>query len=201
MSRLLETFFDWKDVRNISRSTVDKGSIESEVSDSFKKKLMISEHSPIRELRVRFIFQSIKSWVATHFSRHSWESYITTQRSDRTKVDRDKLSQSTLINLHGSLNGQHLIDTSRKRLCFQSAKDTRELMEELKSDIEKVDPIIAKVMVPNCIYRMGCPEFKACSLYSNFLKYVDKQGHNLFDLTDIDYRYELYKSFKESTQL
>ncbi len=201
MIKIINTFFNWGDVRNISRSTVRKKDIDSEVTGDFKTKLIISEHSPIRELRVRFLFSDIKSWIATHFSRHSWESYITTQRSDRTKVDRDQALQSVLVNLHGSMNAQHLIDTSRKRLCYQSSKETRQLMEGLKEEVEKIDSIISLAMVPNCVYRLGCPEFNSCGLFRKFMGFSSMTPYQFSDLYDIKERYDLYNLFLQSTQL
>ena len=82
---------NWKEVVDDCRSTVNKPALNKEPSESFKKAILIAEHSPIRDIRIRWKWDNIKSWVATHWSRHKWECFIQTQRSDRTGVQRDKL--------------------------------------------------------------------------------------------------------------
>lgn len=188
--KILKIFNDWVDIKNICRNTVNKKHTESEPSEGFKRDLVISEHSPLREWRIRWHWDAIKSWVATHYSRHSWESYIGTQRSDRTGVDRNELRQDELVPLDGSANAQHLIDTMRKRLCYCSSLETRELAEGLKLAIkEQGEDAIADALVPNCVYRCGCPEFGSCGLYKRLYKYTPTE-----DLTSIPKRYAIYNN-------
>jgi len=188
---IINGFVNWELVRYLARSTVGKRDISANVSQRFKIKSLISEHSMIREIRIMFEWPSIKSWIATHFSRHMWQPYISTQREDRTGIDRDKLPQDTLVNFVGSMNAQNLIDTSRKRLCYKSHKETRKYMLDLKVAVNNiVDPNIAFVMVPNCVYRGGCPEFESCGHYEEFLKAVEGE-----DLSNIEKRYRLYNKF------
>lgn len=189
---------DWVDIKNKCRTTVNKEYTENNPKSPFKTKLLISEHSPIRLLVVNWSWKNIKSWVATHFSRHKWERFIGTQRTDRTGLNRDELPQGELVIMDGSANAQSLIDTARKRLCFQASKETRELMEDLKMALRETEPELADVLVPNCIYRMGCPEFEQCGYFNSFLNgnIVD------YDIFDIKTRYDLYnKDFNELHKL
>jgi hypothetical protein len=163
--------FDWKDVKNISRTTVNKQHTEHEATSRFKKMLLISEHSPIRELVTRWRWEGIKSWVATHFSRHKWECYIGTQRSDRTNVDRDKSPQGVLVDMDCSANMQQKIDTGRKRLCYCSSPETRKGFEAVKIALrDKGEVEASNVLVPNCVYRGHCPEFVPCGMDKKFVK-------------------------------
>lgn len=180
----------WEDVVNDCRSTVGKPELDKEPSNDFKRGLLISEHSPIRDLTIRWKWPGIKSWIATHFSRHKWECFITTQRSDRTGIPRDELPQSAPVDFVGSANVQALIDTMRKRLCYQASKETREYAEDLKLAIADIDSTITDVLVPNCIYRGGCPEMKSCGFYERFLDFCP--GADERDLANIETRYELY---------
>ena len=43
---------DWKRVKNHCRTTVGKEFTENEPTEEFKKKLLISEHTPIRLIEV-----------------------------------------------------------------------------------------------------------------------------------------------------
>lgn len=171
---------NWLDVLNDCRSTVSKGAIGKEPSKLFKKKILISEHSPIRNISVRWVWESIKSWISVHFSRHKWECFISTRRTDRTGIDRNSLRQDELVSMIGNANVQQLIDTARKRLCYQASDETREYMEDLKYAIHSLEPEIADVLVPNCIYRAGCPEMNCCGKF-DFTKYLDISIQNRYD--------------------
>lgn len=162
---------DWVDVKNECRNTVNKEPTEHIPGKEFKLNLLISEHSPIRLLRIKWRWDSIKSWITVHFARHwlGWDKWIGTRRTDRTGVARDDLTQSELIPMDVSANAQALINVARYRLCRQASIETRRYMEDLKREIEKVEPEIAHVMVPNCIYRGGCPESEDCGYFNAFL--------------------------------
>lgn len=85
-------------------------------------------------------------------------------------------------------NAQSLINVSRYRLCYGCAhKETREYMEDLKKQIRSVEPEIADVMVPNCVYRGGCPEFSECGFWRVFIK-----RNNNVDMSNIKERYRVY---------
>ena len=160
---------DWEEVVSDCRATVGKEPLGKNPSAKFKREILISEHSPIRDISVKWIWKNIPSWVATHFSRHKWECFIKTQRSDRTGVSRDKLPQDAPVNFTGDANAQQLIDTARKRLCMLASKETRKYMEDLKTSIHATEPEISDVLVPNCIYRGGCPEPSGCRWYETMV--------------------------------
>lgn len=179
---------DWKEVLNDCRFTVSKPPLDKEPSDKFKESIVIAEHSPIRDLIFKMDFEEIPTWVSVHYVRHKWEKYVQTQREDRTGEDRHAKPQDAPISMRCELNTQHLIDTSRKRLCYQASTETRELWEELKYELHKIEPIIADVLVPNCIYRCGCPEMGGCG---NADWWLDK-NKDVVDLLDIKERYKIY---------
>ena len=188
-TKIIKTEMDWKDVKNVSRTTVNKSHSEVEATDRFKMKMLISEHSPIRLLKVRWLWEGLKSWISVHFSRHKFECFISTQRTDRTGIDRSELSQDALVNFEGEANAQHLIDVARKRLCYCSSQETREQMEDLKITLMKNSDTyeVGFVLVPNCIYRYGCPEFEKCGHFDVFLDHCPN-AHTL----DIEDRYKEY---------
>lgn len=184
---------DWQEVVDDCRSTVGKGGLGKEPSEEFKRSILIAEHSPIRDISVKWKWANIKSWIATHWVRHKWECFVKTQRTDRTGIDRDELPQSALVDFTGEANAQALIDTLRKRLCYQAAKETREYAEDLKTALHAVQPEISDVLVPNCVYRGGCPEMRTCGYWAKLMQKTD--GRILYD--DIQERYKLYnKIFK-----
>jgi hypothetical protein len=64
------------------------------------------------------------------------------------------------------INIQGLIDMARKRLCIGKVdKVTYAYMMEIKKELIRKGgyyKVIGECLVPNCVYRGGCPEFKPC---------------------------------------
>ena len=115
-TQLLKMKGDWCEIIDDCRSTVSKPPLGREPSTDFKKRILIAEHSPIRDISFRWKWTGIKYWIAMHWKTHHWESKVSTQRTDRTGVDRNKLPQDAPVDFVGEANVQHFIDTMRKRL-------------------------------------------------------------------------------------
>lgn len=194
-TEILKIKGDWQDVVDGCRATVKKPPLGHEPSMEFKMGILISEHSPIRSITVRWMWTNIKSWIATHWSRHKWECFIRTQRSDRTGVNRDELPQAAEVEFIGEANAQHLIDTMRKRLCYQASEETRLYAEDLKCAITKLDAEIGNALVPNCIYRNGCPEMGFCPRWGMFVKYCKDHADQHPGLMSIQQRYAWYNEW------
>lgn len=184
---------DWKAVKNHCRTTDNKDFTDKDATDTFKKKLLISEHSPIRLLEFDWSWKGIAYWVSTEWSRHKFEKFISTQRDDRLKDDipRGKKPQDASVNYDGYANMQNLIDAWRKRLCFQATKEARALAEDFKIKLHETHPFESDVLCPNCVYRYGCPEFYPCGYFKKFKEYFLKY-HSDKDFSDIQTRYDVY---------
>ena len=182
---------DWEQVKNLCRGTVNKDATPGQPSHDFKIRLLIAEHSPIRTIRITWAWHQIKSWVATHFARHwlGWEKWIGTRRSDRTGIPRDALRQDELVLMRVQANAQALINVSRFRLCYTASPETRDHMSDVKARIDAVEPAVAFAMVPNCIYRGGCPEMNGCKFYEHFV-----ERHPGIVYADLKTRYEVYNN-------
>ena len=172
-TEILKIKGDWEEVVNDCRATVKKRPLGKEPSVAFKKAILISEHSPIRDISVKFKWANIKYWVAMHWKTHHWESRVDSQRNDRqSRYDRESAPQDALIDFIGDSNIQHTIDTWRKRLCRMASQETREYAEDFKRVLHEVEPEWSDVLVPNCVYRCGCPEPTTCGWYQKMiLKY------------------------------
>ena len=216
---------DWLLAKNMCRSTVNKDFSDVEPSSEFITNLLISEHSPIRLINVVWSWEDIYSWVATHWSRHKFEKYISTQRDDRVEdkhvfddfdpvwVDEDgnehhpyktrnDAPQGALVKFNGYANAQNLIDAFRKRLCYQASPETRALAEDFKVTLHESQKELANVLVPNCVYRCGCPEFKACGYFKGYVDWYTEgeygvSGNSL--LLNIKDRYEAYNEYFYAT--
>lgn len=165
---------DWIRVVNSARRTWGKKPISKEPSDTFKKKILLAEHSPIRLLEYDFTWEEIKQWVTAHFVRHheGCEKFVHSQRTDVNKdlagLDRDTFLQGMLNDMDMVCNAQAFINISRKRLCKGCAsKETRNAWELVIAYLQEVDAILASKCVPECVYRGFCPEFDRCCGYVN----------------------------------
>lgn len=192
---------DWRLAKNHCRNTDNKDFTENYPTDAFKNKLLISEHSPIRVLEFDWSWNAQPYWVSTEWSRHKFEKFISTQRDDRLKDDipRGKKPQDTLVKYDGYANMQNLIDAWRKRLCYQATNEARGYAEDFKTVLHEEYPIEASVLVPNCIYRCGCPEFTPCGYFEKFKKYFN-ENHTDENIMDIATRYKVYNEMFYKTK-
>lgn len=187
-TELLKIKGDWQEVVNDCRATVAKEELGREPSQKFKREILISEHDPIRDIEIKFRWRDIPYWVAMHWKTHIWRSRTNTQRNDRQEnYDRNKAPQDSPVDFIGDPNVQHLIDTLRKRLCYMASPETRKLAEDIKKTLREAEPEISDVLVPNCVYRCGCPEGCGCHWFDKMVaKYPDLAS------TDIQRRYDAY---------
>ena len=187
----------WKRALNAARRTIGKKSLDKEPSNSWKAKMLLAEHSPIRLIEYEWTWSDIMQWVTTHLVRHheGCEKFVHSQRGDRRAIldeynvsSRNELPQGATNDMDMTANAQALISISRKRLCSCASKETREAWKQVQDAIREVDPVMADKMVPECIYRGFCPEFMNPCGYVNTEKYqqdlkryrsidYDKSGH------------------------
>lgn len=193
-TKILKIKGDWQDVVDGCRATVKKPPLGHEPSRTFKENILIAEHEPIREIEIKWSWKNIPYWVAMHFKTHIWPSRTNTQRTDRTGVDRAGLPQDAPVDFEGRANPQHLIDTARKRLCTKASFETLMHMVDLKYTIGEIEPEISFVLVPNCVYRFGCPEMNPCGKWESFKNYCQKQDFDLFNAS-ISARYKMYNEW------
>lgn len=154
----------WQDVKDATMNTINKNTGKYPESD-WKRKLLMSEHSPIRKIKMAWRWLGVKSWVSVHIVRH-WlgiEHFVGTRRTDRTGIDRNALRQDELVNHECEANAQALINISRRRLCFCASPETREAWQQVKDYVATKEPELAQCMVKECVYRNGlCPEMFSC---------------------------------------
>ena len=190
---------DWIRVVNAARRTWGKKPINHEPSDSFKKKVLLAEHSPIRLLEYDFTIEDVRQWVTVHLVRHheGCEKFVHSQRQDinadieniTKKVievladagmlkdgwrERDYMFQGERNDMDMTCNAQAFINISRKRLCACASPETREAWKLVIEMLKEVDPILASKCVPECVYRGFCPEVGRCCGYCNTEAYKER---------------------------
>lgn len=154
---------DWQEVKNRAMNTIGKENGKHPPSD-WKRGILLAEHSPIRSLMFTIRLVDIPYWVSTHLVRHKIgvEHFVSTQRTDRTGINRNDLPQSAPVSHTMVINAQALINISRKRMCNQAARETGVLWFAIINKIALHEPELASICVPECVYRGFCPEMKSC---------------------------------------
>lgn len=182
----------WIRALNAARRTVGKEpkSLTYEPSEKWKHSAIMAEHSPIKLVEYCISFTDLRQWVGVHLLRHEHViPQIHTQRGDRRDIleeypyvkkaldeleddlrrfanPRDFVRQGELNDQDFYVNAQTLINISRRRLCNTASKETIEAWKAVVAALrDNVDPVIAKFLVPNCIYRGFCPEVKSCGYW------------------------------------
>ena len=62
-------------------------------------------------------------------------------------------------------NKQFLIDMARGQLCRQQKKEIVKHAESLKIAIHLVEPDLSDELVPECVFRCGCPYEEGCGWF------------------------------------
>ena len=126
--------------------------------------MLLAEHSPIRQLSIKWTWVGLKYWVSVHFVRHKIgiEHFVRTQRTDRTGRNRDEIPQSAAVDHECLATAQAVINISRKRLCRQASPETQAAWRALLDALSTREPELTSVCVPECVYRGFCPEIKCC---------------------------------------
>ena len=204
--RWISRVTSWNRVLNAARRTIGKNAIDKEPSDSWKAKILLAEHSPIRLLEYDFGWRKIRQWVTAHLVRHheGCEKFVHSQRGDRRELpcDRDHIYQGAKNDMDMTCNAQSMINISRKRLCNCASKETREAWKLVIDALEEFDPILANKCVPECVYRGFCPEWmSSCGYYKteDYKKKLVEYRNTLFG-DDVKYVYnEKYDVYVTNT--
>lgn len=159
----------WHDVVNAARTTIHKEERDpvKEVTTTWKTRMLLAEHSPIRLISVNWTFEELPSWVSVHLVRHKIgiEHFVATQRPDRVcdATPRHLLPQTAPVTHRCVANFQAIINISRKRLCMQASEETRNAWSLFLEAVKPQEPELYNVCVPDCLYRGACFEYVRCS--------------------------------------
>ena len=156
----LKSSDSWLAIKRACRNTINRDGAGKEPDSNWKRRLLLSEHSPIRKLKVEWKWSDLPYWVSVHLVRH-WLGivhFVGTQRSDRTGEQRDSKSQDSPVVHEAEAKAQALINISRKRLCNGASPETQQAWQAVKDEIAKTEPELARCMVADCIYRGHCYE-------------------------------------------
>lgn len=190
------TYFDvdWLRIKSACMTTISKEA--TKIPDrGWRRKLLLCGHSPIRRTMISWKWNKIPYAISTHFARHheGCEKFVSTERTDRTGVDRETLSQMNYVQMEMDANLQALINISYKRLCMCADPVARAYWSQLLEAIREYDSDVYWACVPQCIRCGGCVEpFSDCKFYENFSKeYLPPETQ-----TDVMARYDAYDEYR-----
>ena len=108
MKIIARQLIGWDVVKELALQTVNKKAVNNFPTDTWKKKMLNAEHSPIRALTFLVQCEDIPYYVHTHLVRHKIgvEWFVGTSREDRTGVKREDRKQTDLINMSFLINAQ-----------------------------------------------------------------------------------------------
>ena len=157
---------EWILAESIARMTQNLPQKDTPPSDSWKRRILMARHSPIRELRFGILLVDIPTWVATHLVRHVHaQPYVSSQRNDRQdEYDRNAARQDAPVNMYWTMNAEELMIIANKRLCEKASEETREVVKEICRQVVELCPEFSEVLVPMCVYHGGaCHEMQPCN--------------------------------------
>lgn len=154
---------------------------------------LLSEHSPIRRLILSWYVSNIPHRAMTHLVRHvHTQPYVASTRPDWYGEHSADPTTDVLFDS----NAEALIALARKRLCARAFIDTKHVIDMLKLGLMcdeggkdvKFFNSLGWYLVPNCVYRCGCPEgSRTCHWWETWSSTLPPEM-----LRDIRLRYKLY---------
>lgn len=169
---------DWLEIKNACRTTISMNDSNVEPTTTWKRKLLIARHSPIRIGTVLVKVENIPYCNMGHFVRHNqgFTPFVSTSREDRTGKPREERKQTDLVNMEFLANIEALINISAKRLCTCADKKTIEIWKEVLKAIKEYDEDIYWACTPQCVQSGGCKEpFNECKFYENIMRNASKE--------------------------
>ena len=167
----------WQEIKNSAMFTMGKDTGKYPTSE-WKKRILLAEHSPIRDGYFILNCYEIPSFVIGHIVRHfnGIEKYVRSLRSDRAEYT-EVPNRNTLQNVRLRINFQAFINISRKRLCSCASKETREFWQLLLDTIKSYEPELYSVCVRECIYRGFCSEMTILKPFIKLLVNIEKYNY------------------------
>lgn len=167
----------WAQVKELALNTVSKKYSGGEITPTWKRQILASQHSPIRALEF-VVTMDIPYFVSVHLVRHKHgvEHFVTSQRTDRTGIVRDELPQNAIVRHKMIINAEALITISRKRSCQLASVETRDVWQDILWKINGLgEKELYNLCVVECVYRGLCPEVFGCCGYINTEPYEDER--------------------------
>lgn len=136
-------------------------------SDDFKRRLLISGHSPVRCVNLLFEIELLNK-SQNHLVRHGsgkdglvqW--FVSTMRSDLTGNFDLKVTRVTERSMSVAITLPNFVYMAKIRQCLKTERASRKIVAKMVSSLVESEPTVygEKFFLPNCVL---CPEsFEDC---------------------------------------
>ena len=182
MKITIKKLTDWDEVYDSALFTQKKEVGDKNPTSKWKLKTCYAGHSILRDLTFSIKIEDVESFVISHLIRHKKEytqPYVQTLREDLTGISSDSVTRLTKNGVKFILNAKSIIDISRVRLCNKASKETILVWKAVLKELEKIEPELASVCVPQCVEKGFCTEYKTCGFdesekfYENVENFVE----------------------------
>ena len=107
--------------------------------------------------------RSVAAQLRTHEKKHGMYFWMSTGRPDREDKADGEYSREQPVNFVMKLTARAIKEISHYRMCQKAEEPTRVFMQLFQQELEKIEPELAKHMMPLCHFRGGvCTEFNSC---------------------------------------
>ena len=121
------------------------------------------ENTKLVEALDKYFVWDKSNFAQFHALCNSLYSYLYQVRDGAAPEDaRSVLPNATKTNITMSCNFRELIHICNLRLCTRAQTPIRSLFKEIVKEVEKAEPKLAELLVPNCEAQGFCSEHKCC---------------------------------------
>jgi len=165
MKITIEKIKDWDLVYKVALFTQGKRPLQQYPTEKWKQKTVVAQHSPLRQLEFLITVENVPNFVHNHLARHvHLQPYIQTMREDITGIANDDITRNTHNSGTYIINAQEFIHVSHDRLCTKASAETRAVWECVVEEMFKIEPLLASMAVPHCVFCGYCKEYKSCGM-------------------------------------
>lgn len=154
---------NWQDVKNAAMNTVgkDKGVYPTA---AWKKKILLAEHSPIRLMQFAWKWSDLPYWVSVHIVRHKIgiEHFVSTQRTDRTGVDRTERPRTPRCSTSARRTRRRSSRSAASASAPAQALKRGRRGSFSRTRSQRSSRSLPPAWCSECVYRGFCPEMYGC---------------------------------------
>ena len=165
MKIAIKKLVDWGEVYDSALFTQRKEVGDKKPTSKWKLKTCYAGHSILRDLMFSIKIEDVESFIISHLIRHKREytqPYVQTLREDLTGIPNESVTRLTKNGVKFILNAKSIIDISRVRLCNKASIETILVWKEVLKELEKIEPELTSICVPQCVEKGMCTEYKTC---------------------------------------
>lgn len=137
------------------------------VDSKMNKGKLFACNDSILEIPEYYAFCTVPRSVAlqleTHKKKNRGYLWLGTGRPDRNDRVAGEYTREQPMPIAFAFTARWVKDVAHYRMCMKAELPTRLFMKQFKEELAKIEPELAKQMVPMCEFRNGlCTEFNCC---------------------------------------